>query len=92
MSVKYFVCSQCNEMGDDATNGWQPCDCGNHYCSAECAEEAHVVEQVDSDRTGIYATCGYCRGQLFTDRELLTIALVRLGMSRKELVQKNEFF
>jgi hypothetical protein len=86
MSIKYFVCSQCNEIGDDHTEGWDCCDCGNHYCSSDCAEEAKVIDQENGDETGIYSMCGYCRGELFTDKELLKIALDKLGMSRKELI------
>jgi hypothetical protein len=86
MSVNYFVCAQCGDVGDDHSDGWNVCSCGNNYCSSECAEEAKLVEQENGDETGIYSVCGYCRGELFTDSELLKVALKKLELSRNDLV------
>lgn len=86
MSVSYFICAQCGDVGNDHSDSVY-CNCDNKYCSPECAEDAKLVDQEDGDKTGIYSTCGYCRGELFTDSELLKVALSELEISRAELVE-----
>jgi len=85
MSVSYFVCSHCGDVGNDHSDNVY-CSCGNQYCSPECGEEAGVIDQDDAVITGIDSVCGYCRGELFKDSELLKIALEKLEISRQDLV------
>ena len=78
MSIDYYVCVHCGEPFSDAGH-FVCCDnCGTMWCSDECAEADGYTED----------GCGYCREEIFTDRELLGMALFLLGYDRDELIKE----
>lgn len=85
MSVDYYVCNYCGETFPDCGK-YISCECGNRWCSDECAEADGFRVDVDTDKE--YDTsCAYCRGEKFEDYEILDKALELLKMSRDELIK-----
>lgn len=78
MSIDYYVCVHCGEPFSDAGH-FVCCDnYGTMWCSDESAEADGYTED----------GCEYCREEIFTDRELLGMALFLLGYDRDELIKE----
>lgn len=84
MGIDYLSCNYCGDGFPDVID-YVSCDCGNSWCSEECAKKDGYKY---NKRTGD-TSCKYCRKEDFTDDELLKYALKLLGKTRKELI--NEY-
>lgn len=80
MGIDYFSCNYCSDSFPDVID-YVSCDCGNHWCSEECAKKDKFRRKVNGD-----SSCKFCRGEDFSDGELLKYSLKLLGKTRKELI------
>ena len=88
MSVDFYPCDNCGEVFCDCGEYVKCEDCGKHWCCTECADEdGFKIEQDDEE--SYRTSCKYCRGEEFTDEELLDYALKLLDLNREELVAKK---
>jgi hypothetical protein len=93
VSVDYLVCQHCGETFIECGPCvW--CDCGEHWCSEECAEldgyrcyERQVDDEHDEDVEEV-CSCNFCREEDFDDETLLKFALEKLKTTREELVEE----
>lgn len=89
MSVEYLVCDNCGEIFADCSH-YVSCTCGNKWCCDECAEDDGFCVEVDTKEE--YSTsCAYCRGEKYPTEELLNKALVLLGLTQEELIDKIKY-
>lgn len=83
MSVDYFVCKCCGETVCDCDENIVFCNCGETWCHIECAKEDGYDKEL--------GTCGWCRGELKTDDEILDYLelnnLIKGNLSRSEVVE-----
>lgn len=85
MGVDWYPCKSCEEVFCDCGD-YTRCECGERWCSLECAEDDGYVVKVniqDDDET----SCDFCRGEDFTDTELLNYLLKSVGFTREEAVE-----
>lgn len=90
MSVDYYSCKYCGDTFCDCGDYVQ-CDCGEHWCSDECAEEDGFKREscksgYDTEdnqceiecwrcKDKLESNCNYCREENFEDNELLRYVL-----------------
>ncbi len=100
MGQDFYVCDECGEAFGDHWDGYEMCECGKSYCCQECADKHSFKrydkndddfneDEVPTDKNGymLDSACDYCRGENFTDLEMLEYALDKwLNMSRTDLV------
>lgn len=106
MSVDFFDCKVCGESVCECGD-FVSCECGNKWCSEECAEEDGYKEEhcklgyEDSDEceracydcdNNIERSCKYCREEDYEDDVLLKFALKSLGMKREALIQSYKLY
>ena len=86
MSICYKPCDnpKCNEVSSDCDGFW--CDCGATFCDERCGVSNNIDFCVDPQY--ISTSCILCREEDFKDSSLLELALEKLKMSRKELVDE----
>ena len=86
MGVDYFSCVRCGETFPDC-GYFECCDCGNVWCSDECAEKDGFV-RADEDEEDPYAesSCKFCRKEDVVDEKLLKHCLLMLDISRDDAV------
>lgn len=92
MGVDYYSCSNCSETFPDC-GSYVQCECGEHWCSDECAEEdGFRIEEEgftpEGSRWSQETSCKYCRKEDFSDLELLNFILGYSGFSRQEVIEK----
>lgn len=88
MSIDYYSCNCCGETFPDC-GYYVSCDCGNHWCSDECAiADGYRIDKEEDDEWEEETSCKYCREEDYDDSELLVYACVMLGITRDELVEK----
>ncbi len=90
MSVDFHVCCSCGGTFVEYSGRSRYCndDCGNRWCSDDCADSDDYEERkIDSDGNR-ESSCAYCRGETFTENELLNFAIECLDTSREELIEE----
>lgn len=103
MGIDYYSCKYCGDSFPDVID-YVICDCGEHWCSDECAEadgykrencklgyDTYNNECEDSCyfcKNRIEPSCKYCRREDFDDKILLDYALQKLGLSREGLIKQ----
>lgn len=88
MSTDYRTC-ECGETFADCADGVVFCNCGMAWCSEECAAVDGYREEVVTHEDGSeeeIRSCNFCRGDDFSDKELLEFVVSALGVSRDDLV------
>ena len=66
MGVDWLTCKYCGENFPDC-GSFVTCECGESWCCHECAsEDGYEISDEDGK-----LSCGYCRGELVADSELL---------------------
>jgi hypothetical protein len=85
MGVDWYSCNYCGDTFSDA-GYFKSCECGNKWCSDECAEADGRIYSEDEESYEL--SCNYCRGEDFSDYELLQYLMARLGISTREEVVK----
>jgi len=88
MGVDWYGCIKCGETFPDCGD-YVSCDCGNMWCSDECAE-ADGFQRPDEDEIeeDPYAesSCKFCREEDVEDEVLLKHCLLMLDISRDDAV------
>ncbi|GAB6989505.1 hypothetical protein [Paenibacillus pini] len=92
MGVDWYACSKCNDAYCDAGD-YVSCECGESWCSDECAEEDKFQNEEDGftpigSEWSQDTSCKYCRKEDFDSETLLEFLLKELKMSRKELIKQ----
>ena len=90
MGVEYLTCEMCGGAFPNVRE-YVWCGCGKDFCSDGCAEDADYVEGYTDINTGkwVNSSCAYCRGEQYTDSQLLEYALKLLGITEEELIAKK---
>jgi hypothetical protein len=102
MGVDWLGCRNCGETFPDCGD-FTSCECGEHWCCDECAEEdgykrsscklGYDIEDNECEKSCydcddfMETSCKYCREEDFEDYELLEFALKALNMSRNDLIE-----
>lgn len=90
MGLDLYTCDGCENNfvggGDEVS-----CECGRMWCDGECAESDGFRHEEDGFKPANSnweqdTSCSYCRGENFTDSELLEYVLKAMNMDRSELI------
>lgn len=103
MGVDWYSCKSCEDTFCDCGD-YVSCECGEHWCSDECAEadgykreSCKLRYDVDDNEcesscycceNHIESSCKYCREEDFSDEVLLDYALQKLGLPREDLIKQ----
>lgn len=79
----WTVCNRCGVVFQVRREHITCNGCGREWCCEKCATYDGYAEHTNPQ------SCNYCRGEDYDDAELLMKALKLLGMSRKELINKD---
>ena len=82
MGIDYYSCTHCGETFNDC-GYFISCDCGNIWCSDECAKKDKYKVKKNGD-----SSCKFCRKEDFDDTVLFNYALTKLKLNRKQLVEE----
>jgi hypothetical protein len=74
MGIDWEVCHYCGDTFPDCGDH-ESCECGNHWCSFECAENEGFVRDEEAEEKDLESSCNFCRGEDYTDSELLSFLL-----------------
>jgi hypothetical protein len=90
MGVDWLTCRTCGENFPDCGD-FVGCECGEHWCSDECAETDGFQHEEDgfvppNSKWEQETSCDICREEDFEDYQLLTLAMKKLGLTRYELI------
>ncbi|OME54127.1 hypothetical protein BSK59_16230 [Paenibacillus odorifer] len=92
MGVDFYACNNCRDTFPDCGH-YVSCECGEHWCSDECAEEEGFRREPDGfmykGQYGEYkhsTSCGFCRQEDFSDTELLDFLIRSHNSSRAEVI------
>ena len=83
MSIDYVVCKNCGEAFPDCGD-FEYCECGETWCSSECADK----DGVTSDADGQVTSCSYCRKEKFDDGKILKYILSKYGKSKEDVISE----
>lgn len=83
MSSEDFVCAECGEIGTYCGTFYS-CECGSAFCSHKCAKAAGLGELNDEGEE----SCSYCRGENFTEEDILEYALKKLKTNRSQIIEE----
>lgn len=91
MGVDFLSCENCGHNFPDCGD-FVNCECGKHWCSIECAESDGFRYEEDGftpkdSEWEQETSCNYCREEDVEDYFLISFALMKLNMTRNELVQ-----
>lgn len=103
MGVDFYSCKYCGDTFPDCGD-YVSCDCGEHWCSDDCAEADGYTREscklgYDIDDTEceescyccdnhLESSCSYCRHEDYDNETLLDYALDLLGITREKLIEK----
>lgn len=88
MGVDFYACRCCGTTFPDCGD-YVSCECGEHWCSDDCAEADgyREVEITEGEYEGCTEySCNFCREEDFDDSKLLEYALFILNKTRPELI------
>lgn len=75
MGVDYYVCHRCDTTFPDCSSHCIWCDCGGHFCSAECANQSED------------GSCCLCRSEVVRDRDLLLFLLKHYQITYEQAME-----
>ena len=88
MGIDYYVCDVCGETFPDCGE-YYTCECGRLYCSEECATSDEVEDYPDDvDGDYNFESCKYCRGEAFTDIDILNYMLKKHKTNREKIIKE----
>lgn len=82
MGVDWYPCVKCGETFPDC-GPHVSCDCGNYWCSDECAEKDGFRRSDDDYSDG---SCKFCRHEDLDDATLVNFMLKHFRKTREEMV------
>jgi len=97
MGQSFYTCDNCGGAFGDYWDGFEMCECGKNYCCDECAAYNGFVryDEDDEDSTPLFdedgdeveSQCSFCRGENFTDDELLDFIYKKFSTTREEMIK-----
>lgn len=84
MSVDYYSCAICDHNFPDCGDYYYCDECGNHFCSRDCAK----LELLDEDDEGNETNnCCICRKEEANDYILLEALLTHYNLTREDALK-----
>lgn len=80
MSISYYQCDNCQRGYADCYGEF--CECGAGFCSEKCADYQPYGDDEKS--------CASCRGEVFTDTNLLNTLLKHYNLTRNDVEKMAE--
>lgn len=87
MGVDFYTCDDCHDTFPDC-GSYFGCDyCNNMLCD-ECARKhkAGFYADFEDGDDGSDGHCPFCEGEVVSDDDLLSFAMLRMGVTYEELV------
>lgn len=90
MGVDWYACNNCGETFPDCGD-YTGCECGEHWCSDECAEVEGFRREEDGYKPAGQSweqesSCSYCRKEDHSDSTLLDYCLQLIGKTREQII------
>lgn len=89
MGVDFYNCKHCNKIFNDCGAVYISCECGETWCSEECAQGDKYTIPIDEDGEEKidFASCSFCRSEDVCDKDLFEFSLKKFKTTRDEVLK-----